>query len=235
MDVATAQRLIALNNAFYAKASASFGQTRHNRWLGWDALLDCVPCPQTVADLACGNKRFEAYLMQRFPQQAFEFWTVDNAPFEDWIAEGARVHHVQADLLSDVPWGAPPCDLAVSFGFLHHVPGQDARVAFMERLLDCVKPGGHAAVSLWRFLDDASLAARVVPPSQVGFDAAALDAGDAFLGWDNQPGLYRYCHSFSDEDVDALVQAVAARATAVARYRSDGRSGALNEYVVFRA
>ena len=64
-------------------------------------------------------------------------------------------------------------------------------------------------------------------------DPADFEAGDRLLGWQGRPGAYRYCHSFSNADVDALVAAVADRARLVDRFRADGRTGDLNEYLVF--
>lgn len=65
-------------------------------------------------------------------------------------------------------------------------------------------------------------------------DPADFEPGDRLLGWQGKPGAYRYCHSFSDADVDALVAVVAGRAELAARFRADGRTGDANEYLVFR-
>lgn len=171
---------------------------------------------------------------------------------------------------SDSPDGQAPCsggnqvigmfgegelgsfDLAVCFGYFHHVPGEEARHRLLREVLSLVRPGGLAAVSLWRFADhpplrekaerstaealmqwdewalpDAPAAAAVAPPS--------LDSGDYLLGWGEVSSAARYCHSFSDGEVDALVAAAAPRARLEARYSADGRTGALNTYLVFRA
>lgn len=61
-----------------------------------------------------------------------------------------------------------------------------------------------------------------------------FNEGDYLLGWRNLPGVYRYCHSFSDEEIDSLVTLVADKAKCVARFRADGRTGSLNEYLVLQ-
>lgn len=61
-----------------------------------------------------------------------------------------------------------------------------------------------------------------------------FNEGDYLLGWRNTPGAYRYCHSFSDEETDSLVASVADKAKCVARFRADGRTGNLNEYLVLQ-
>ncbi|MDR3136291.1 MAG: class I SAM-dependent methyltransferase [Coriobacteriales bacterium] len=60
------------------------------------------------------------------------------------------------------------------------------------------------------------------------------EAGDYLLGWDNIPGAYRYCHSFSQVEIDWLSSSVAKKASVVARFKADGRSGDLNTYLILR-
>lgn len=133
-------------------------------------------------------------------------------------------------------------DLAVSFGFLHHVPGFETRVHFLRDLLACVRPGGAAAVSLWRFMDDGRLAAKAEVSHAKALAALAphgiaqtnLEAGDHFLGWQDEAGVYRYCHHFSEEETTALAEAVADLADVAARYKADGKTNDLNHYLMFR-
>jgi hypothetical protein len=46
--------------------------------------------------------------------------------------------------------------------------------------------------------------------------------------------FYRYCHSFSDAEIDHLAASVAPEATVLSRFTSDGRTNALNTYLVPR-
>ena len=83
-------------------------------------------------------------------------------------------------------------------------------------------------------------ALRPDPPVIHGAHALAelglppLDAGDRLLGWRDEPGAYRYCHSFTDGEIDALAASVGHAVTEVARFRADGRDGALNSYLVLQ-
>lgn len=143
--------------------------------------------------------------------------------------------------------GREGLDAAVAFGVLHHVPGERLRRAALAGLFSCVRHGGVVAVSLWRFLDNEKMAANsdaahaqacaelAADPVAAAFDLAQLEPGDRLLGWQGRPGAYRFCHSFSDADVDGLVAtAEACGANLVARFKSDGRTAKLNEYLVFR-
>ena len=133
---------------------------------------------------------------------------------------------------------APACDLCVSFGFMHHLPLPAQRAEALSALVDRARPGGTVAVSFWRFLSDPGLVAKARESTAracAELGLPKLDAGDCVLGWQGEPGAWRYCHSFSEEEVEALAAGVAQRAEAVARFSADGRNGALNEYLVLRA
>ena len=135
-----------------------------------------------------------------------------------------------------------PGDLSVCFGFMHHVPGADLRAAVLDELLARTRPGGIVAVSLWQFMDDdrlarkaraADAAAQILEPWR-DFDASDLEPGDHFLGWQDHEGPLRYCHHFSETEVDELAAYTADRATEVARFSSDGSSHRLNRYLLLQ-
>lgn len=60
-----------------------------------------------------------------------------------------------------------------------------------------------------------------------------LEAGDYLLGWKNLPGQYRYCHHFSDEEIERIIAKLVPHANAIASFTADGKTGSLNRYVIF--
>lgn len=66
------------------------------------------------------------------------------------------------------------------------------------------------------------------------FFADSLEPNDYFLGWKNEPSNYRYCHHFSNEEIDRIITALAPHATVVESFSADGKPGNLNRYVVFK-
>ncbi len=66
------------------------------------------------------------------------------------------------------------------------------------------------------------------------FFAGSLEPNDYFLGWKNEPGNYRYCHHFPNEEIDRIIAALAPHATVVESFSADGKPGNLNRYVVFK-
>lgn len=105
-------------------------------------------------------------------------------------------------------------DLAVSFGFLHHIPLPAWRHVLMRALVGALRPGGVAAVSCWRFLNSPKLAAKARAITARGcaqLHLPPLPEGDFLLGWQDDERAFRYCHHFSHDEVVALA-ADAARA-----------------------
>ncbi|MCL2025060.1 MAG: class I SAM-dependent methyltransferase [Coriobacteriia bacterium] len=263
MNAETIKILCALNNDFYRSHGASFAASRQHAWDGWQRCIETVceglgDCSAlTVFDLACGNRRFETFLATALPEVARTFYAVDNCE-EMATAYCPTSHYRHLDILDilqrNLPlneqFEAPPCDLSVAFGFMHHVPTQAYREEVLRSLIAQTRPGGYAIVSFWQFLTNDRLrtkaqathreALHTRPPILVPLDPAQLDDGDYLLGWQDTPGAYRYCHSFSEAEIDQLVStavsqtAVTPRATVVDRFTADGRTNNLNTYLILQ-
>ena len=246
MDDATARELTRLNARFYKAQAASFSKTRGGGWAGWLCCLEHLGAdtetPLRVLDVAAGNLRFERFLLRERPQQRFEFRAIDSCR-ELMLADAAFVQDAgvrcsERDLLASGLGAVEPADFVACFGFMHHVPGMRRRCELLHEMLEATVPGGLLAVSFWEFmkspeLADAARAGKPAALTATGIDEAALDEGDYLLGWDARPGTYRYCHSFTAAEVDALEAiAHAAGAHTVARFCADGRGGELNEYLL---
>lgn len=255
MNTETAEILCKINNDFYRNHCASFSATRRLPWSGWGSCLDilkdacsdgcCLDGCQDflVFDLACGNLRFETFLNSALPEAAITFYAVDNC--DALVSQVPSVNYQSLDILDVLQNGlcindrlaAPVCDLSVSFGFMHHVPRQEYREEILSSLVRQTRSGGYVIVSLWQFLNNKDMGdkARVVHERALGeLGLQTLDDNDYLLGWKNIPGAYRYCHSFSEPEIDQLIESVAGKAAVVSRFVSDGRTDNLNTYLVLR-
>ncbi|MBR2790232.1 MAG: class I SAM-dependent methyltransferase [Eggerthellaceae bacterium] len=262
VDDATIRRLAELNRRFYEENLEGFSATRGSAWPGWLELArmlgDRLPGigdggrPLRVLDIASGNLRFERFLAEVFPEAGIQVLAIDScdglalAQLET-LPANAGVHYEHADMIDllmgeggpgSLPdFGGITFDVAVSFGFMHHVPGHALRSRLLRLMAEALAPGGVLAVSFWRFMDDAQLADRAhetTARAQTELGDLQLGRGDFILGWNGVPGAYRYCHSFDDAEIDALANAVGGNLDLAARYRADGRTGDLNEYLVFQ-
>ena len=203
-----------------------------------------------VLDVACGNLRFERYLVERLDTNRLACFAVDNCnPLIDQAqsVEGLpRVSFQNLNVIDTLAAGSlasvlevpdAACDMAVAFGFMHHVPLERWRVALLRALAAKVRPGGYVAVSFWRFLNSEKLAKKAqktTARAQVELGLPDLPPNDFLLGWQQTSGLYRYCHHFDEPEIERLLAAVADIAQPVACFSADGKTGNLNEYVVLR-
>ena len=244
MDSSTIDRLRALNNEFYADNAQSFSASRNSPWPGWKRIAAHIgerPALD-VLDIACGNLRFERYIADELGEDVASFTCVDSCP--ELVRAGLECEYINADVVQmldgSLPFakvlGGSRFDLAVSFGFFHHVPGARLREKLLDEMAEVVKPGGLMAVSLWRFATFEKLAKKAEQTTLEACEELGLelDDGDYLLGWNDKPAVYRYCHSFSDEEIDCLENHMASRAECIDRYEADGRNNALNGYLVFR-
>lgn len=208
--------------------------------------------PLCVLDLACGNLRFERYLADALPGRVLSGYAVDNC---DPLVEAgernesdalSRMSFQNLDAIERLSAGclrealeAPDasCDLAVSFGFMHHVPLERWHVELLRALVAKVRSGGFVAVSFWRFLNSDKLAGKAketTSRARAELGIPELPPNDYLLGWQDTQGLYRYCHHFDEPEIERLLAAVADSAELVSRFEADGKTGNLNEYVVLR-
>lgn len=211
--------------------------------------------PLRAFDLACGNLRFEAFLAEQAdrPLELYGVDSCDELAFDesghadsvtgfmyrklDVLEALMDKSHSGAALLADVP----AADLSVCFGFMHHVPDVELRENVLRMLLARTRAGGIAVMSFWAFAEDPHLARKAVgataraaeePPFE-GFLPRSLEPGDYLLDWQGA-APYRYCHSFGEDEVSRLAEAVSGDADEVGRFSADGRAGNLNRYLILR-
>ena len=250
-------RLCALNTRFYQRTAASFSSTRKSAWVGWEHLADLIAKRLEgawsdrirdartlgIVDLACGNLRFETFLEERFPRIPLSFTAVDNCGTFPCTPVAGPCEFLQADLTAWLQSGSaaglprrPAADIAVCFGFMHHIPSTEARCTLLQRLAEMLAPGGIGAVSLWDFAQDPRMKAKAEASTARAKEALGLpdlEEGDYILGWQDDEDAFRYCHSFSEGEMNAIAGSLPAHTRLIERFQADGRTGTLNTYLVF--
>ncbi len=210
------------------------------------ALYTQRPTPICVLDLACGNMRFEKFLREKISSRDLQFFAYDTCA----MPAVCDVPLMKLDLIDALDKGAlaqrinnASFDLGVAFGILHHIPLAAWRYGLLCSLIDCVRPGGIVAVSFWQFMHDERLAKKARATTPVGCARYGIEldeeSHDYLLGWQDSNEVFRYCHHFDDVEIAHLIEDIlSAYATSglrvVDEYDADGRSGALNHYVVFQ-
>lgn len=196
-----------------------------------------------VLDAGCGNGRLAHFLLERGPRLHYvgidasrALVAAARAAAPDTAAADAIAFEV-VDLIAEpdaLPAG--PFDLVAAFGLLHHVPGFETRIALLERLGARLAPRGRLAATFWRFGSETRFASRVQPWSCLAPPLApdALEPGDHLLRWGEAQDVVRYCHFADEREIARVVERLrGAGLVPLERFQSDGRSGSLNEYVVW--
>jgi SAM-dependent methyltransferase len=195
-------------------------------------VLDAVNAdPPSILDVGCGNGRLARFVLET---RKADYLGIDTsaalvgAARTQTAAQGARF---EVRDVADAPDG--PFDLVAVFGFMHHVPGFASRAELLETLGGRLTPGGRLATTFWRFGNDPRFEGRL--RSLDGeVDARELEPGDHLLLWGDGEDTGRYCHFSDDDELERLVAHLEATGLTLAdRFRSDGRSGEFNEYLVW--
>lgn len=255
ISASTAERLTCITSEFYAQQAQSFSATRQMPWQGWQQCLDAMPQllsgeKPSVLDVGCGNLRFARFLCDEAGIVLSKYFAVDNCkPLVESGDAGAQVSElafIELDVIKSLldntlssRLTVPSCDLVVAFGFLHHVPGAQKRIQLLHTLLDKTKPGGFVCVSFWQFMNSQKLAAKAQETTAqglraLGIDASDLEQNDYLIGWQDKADTWRYCHHFSQEELDELLASLGLDVHVCAQFSADGKDNNLNRYVILQ-
>ena len=258
MNEETANRLIEINNDFYRNHARSFSETREHPWQGWHRCLEMLRKAEnereaggasfnfkrfSVFDLACGNQRFKTFLTGELPEAEITYYAVDNcdalvpSPPDSYYQNLDVLRALQKGLCLSEQLEAPVCDLSVSFGFMHHVPLKEYREEVLRSLIRQTRPGGYVIVTFWQFLKDKALKEKASATHKRALqelELNTLDENDCLIGWKDTPGLYRYCHHFSDGEIEQLAGTAANEASLISRFTADGKTNDMNRYLIWR-
>lgn len=255
ISTSTAEQLSYVTSEFYAQQTQSFSATRQMPWQGWQQCLDAMPQllsgeKPSVLDVGCGNLRFSRFLRDEAGIVPAKYFAVDNC--KPLVESGNTGDHVselafiELDVIKSLldntlssELTVPACDLVVAFGFLHHVPGVDKRLQLLRTLLEKTKPGGFVCVSFWQFMNSQKLAAKAQETTAqglraLGIDASELEEHDYLIGWQDKANTWRYCHHFSQEELDELLGSLGSDVHVCAQFSADGKDNNLNRYVILQ-
>jgi len=123
------------------------------------------------------------------------------------------------------------------------LPGSKYRLELLKTLAQSLPESGLLIFSLWQFKKDPRLASRIIPNKNLPtyLDPRKLESGDYLLDWRRDQSLttpqLRYCHHFSDPEIDQLISDLAATThlQLLSRFVADGpKTHPLNCYLVFQ-
>lgn len=237
MDPAVANRLLAINRAFYAGFARQFAQSRTPNQPGWQRLLPFLPGSGRLLDVGCGQARLAQFLARQGLRLAYV--GVDSSPALLAIARAETanlaldVTLVAADIAS-AGWqqGLPTDRFAAiaALAVLHHIPGWQRRSAFLAQLGGLLADDGVLLLSTWQFMNEARLRRKIVPWRAAGLAPEQVEAGDYLLDWRRGGQGLRYCHLVDEPEMLVLARQSGLHVRAL--FQDDGREKNLNLFAV---
>ncbi len=248
------ERLLAINREFYQRFGPEFSGTRFGAQPGWDRIIHYFPARGAVLDLGCGNGRLALFLEEMLlghrdeevqqeadGEKMIRYVGVDGSDALLAIAreKTGSLQHVSAEFLqvdlSARAWrrASRYFDVVTALAVLHHIPGFEARAAFVRAAGQCLKPGGALILSNWRFMHNARMRRKLLPWAAAGLTADDVERGDYLLDWKQGGRGMRYVHQVDEGEVAQLAAAAGLRVAA--QFTADGREGDLSLYSVLAA
>ena len=251
MNQKTIQALNQLNQKFYAQVADSFSDSRNSAWEGWIKLTSLIrPLtinhrPLKILDLGCGNGRFAEFLSTQFPEAQFEYYGVDNNPKLLSLAQiklknlkNIRFNFEQLDIVQALLANSltedlqlMTYDLIVGFGVMHHIPSFELRLKLLQNLSSIQHSPFTIIMTFWQFDQSARMMSKVVEPTRLGINPQDLEANDYILDWQRGETAYRYCHSFTNQEIEQLSKL--SNLEIIDSFSADGKEN-LNKYMVLQ-
>jgi tRNA (uracil-5-)-methyltransferase TRM9 len=235
MKPEVAKQLLELNHQFYQTFAGEFSLTRQRIQPGVERILETLPSQARLLDLGCGNGALAERLSQRGHTGTYLGLDISEKLVK--IARKMKLpktKFIQGDL-ADPDWDSklikPPFDFIFCFAVMHHIPGEDLRIRFLEKVRSLLAPDGRFIHSNWQFLDSQRLRARIQPWERIDLTDTDVDEGDYLLDWRRGGEGLRYVHYFSSSELHALAVRTGFRVGGL--FTSDGEGSRLGLYQIW--
>ncbi len=192
---------------------------------------------QKVLDLGCGNGLVAGEIIKR----GVKYYGID---ISSGLVKVARQKYTQeiksgvvqfkiGDACKKLLYQNNFFDAAISFAVLHHIPGVDKRLKFLQELRRVLKPGGWAGIIVWNLLNDWPRK-RFGVEEQIKTPNPGLDENDFLVGWKATPGkdVKRFIHSFSVSELKNLATQAGFKKITIGHYTRVGKKEKNGEELV---
>lgn len=235
MEPKVAQLLLELNYKFYQTFADEFSATRQRIQPGVNRVLGTLPPDADLLDIGCGNGALAQALEDNGHLGRYAGLDLSDPLVQ--IARGLKLPKAEF-FVGDIAkpgWHhqlpKTPYDYVFCFAVMHHIPGRQLRLDFLETVRGLLAPKGRFIHSNWQFLESPKLRARIQEWELVGLTAEQVDEYDYLLDWRRGGKGLRYVHHYTSAELHTL----AAKAGFIVNglFTSDGESGNLGLYQIW--
>lgn len=224
-------RLLSINRRFYREFAKSFSDSRSQPQPGFARLLEELPDPcDSLLDVGCGDGRLGRYLISH--QAIGSYSGVD---FSTELLQIAKARTEGEFFSRDL--SQPNCleglesfPAVTCLSTLQHIPGRSNRLLLLKEMSNRLNPTGRIILANWQFLDSSRQRRKITDWSQIGIDGSDVEPGDYLLTWKRDGAGLRYVSAIDEKETADLARQ--AGLSIVNKFRSDGREGNLNLYVI---
>ncbi len=235
MNKSAADRLLALNADFYQRTAVAFANTRTQPQPGFYQLASewMVYFPNgcnSLLDVGCGEGRLGRFLMAR--ELIGDYVGIDSSSSLLAMAKagGTGRYFLREISQPDAFAGIQPSAAIACLATLQHIPGRANRLAVVQRMANYLSPGGKMIFSHWQFAGNPRQRRKIRPWSLIGVSAGEIEPGDYLLTWGGSEEILRYVAQIDAAQMERL--AGDAGLQIEHQFRSDGREGDLNLYLI---
>jgi len=158
-----------------------------------------------LLDLGCGNGLIVSEVLKR----KAEYVGVD---ISSGLIKIAKVKYpgikfLVGDATKNLKFENNSFDKVFSFAVMHHVPGEELRLKFLQEIYRVLKNGGEAIIINWNLMNDWPRK-RYSIEEQIKNPTLGLGQNDFLVGWKATPGhnVKRYIHLFSVPELKDLAK-----------------------------
>lgn len=253
MNQSDIKKINQITTNFYSVLSTEFSNSRNYYWQGWSKLLPILDIffinksldnkIFKIADIGCGNLRFEDFLNKSF-NFTFRIDAYDNnlSMQDKYMCNNIDLYELDIvnSLISNKFYlNNKNYDLICLFGFIHHVPSYSLRLKFIKILVEYMNKNSLLIISFWQFMNSKRIGKNAKLSNYKFFENykdVNIEKNDFFLTWKNNFNLFRYCHHFSDKEINNIIDDIKKdyEIQIVKIFNEDGGDELLNKYVIIK-
>ena len=228
----------------YEKIADEFDSTRITPWNGWKRIVPYIDTQTEtkiikIADIACGNGRFAAFLKSQMPLSRMKYFGYDTSRSLLSIASQTypEFSFTYLDCMNQMDSLETQLNCISVFGFMHHIPDRAFRSKWISKLCSHVAFNGIIILSFWLIDVDWLKRKNVLPIVLEGkqITSSDLDTGDYYIPWGSTYNDIRYYHNYSENDLDIISEQMKSLGfICLTLFEDDLKAHSKNWYMVFQ-